>query len=118
MSKLYYRNDEISISNYSFFHQCKVFEYLRVVMASIYVDNIYKTKLKKFRFLNLINTTLTKIEIITILLINIKIFFEICIKPNVFSKHNIHILQLNDFSYWYKKAARCINIFYIRCNFG
>lgn len=105
------------MSNYSFIYQYKIFEDFRIIVTSICINIIYITKLKEFIFLNVINTILTKIEMIIILLIGIEIFFKKCVELNAFLKYKIHILQLGNLNYKYKKTAKCINIFYIKCNF-
>lgn len=103
----------MNISNYSFFYQYKVFENFKIVITNIYINTIYTTKLKRFRFLNVINITLIKRKIITIIPINIKIFSHKYIKSNNFLKYKMYALQSSDFSYRYKKITRYKDIFYI-----
>ncbi len=115
--KLDCRYDRVSSSNYSFFYQYKVFERLRIAVTSICVDIVYITKLRRFRFLNVIDTTLTKIEVITILPTSIKNFLEKDIRTNAFFKYKICAMQLSDLNYRDKKTTRYIDMFQIGCNF-
>lgn len=79
-SKLFYKNNKISISNYGFFNQRKVFENFIIALTYINVDIVYIIKLRRFRFLDIINIILTKITNITILFTNIRTFICKCIK--------------------------------------
>lgn len=115
-SKLYYRNHGMIASNYSFFYQCKIFEDLKMAVTNIVVDTIHITKLRQFRFLNVINTTLTR-EMINILPIDSKIFFQKYVGLNIILKHNICAMQPSELSYEYKKTTSYIDMFHIRCNF-
>lgn len=66
----------MSSSNRSFFYQFKILEYFKIAKIGIYIDIIYITKSRKFRFLNIIYITLRKEEMIPILPICIKTFFQ------------------------------------------
>lgn len=65
----------MKIDNYSFLYQRKFFENFRIALINIHIDLIYIAKIEKFWFSNIVNTILTKKEIITILLKDIKTFF-------------------------------------------
>ena len=86
-------------------------------MTSVCVDIVYITKLKKFKFLNIIYTTLTKIDMIIILPISIKIFLKKSIIINALLKYKICIMQLDNLSYLNKKIIRYTPIFQIGYNF-
>lgn len=85
-SKLYYRNDRIGASNYSFFYQKKIFENFRIALTSMGVNTIYIAKLRRFKYPDIIHKILIKITNVIILPTNIKTFFQKCIKPNTYLK--------------------------------
>ncbi len=68
-------------------------------MTGICVDTVNATKSRRFRFLNVIYTTLIKIEVITILPTSIKTFFGKGIGTNALLKYKIFAMQSGDFSY-------------------
>lgn len=70
----------------------KVFENFRIALTGMSIDIIYTAKLKKFRYLDVVNTILTKITNIAMLPTNIKTFFQNCIGPNTCQENMICIL--------------------------
>ncbi len=88
-----------------------------IAMTDICIDTIYTIKLRRFRFLNVIYTTLTKIEVITILPISIKTFLGKGIRTNAFLKYKINAIQSGDLSYRDKKTTRYTDMFQIGYNF-
>lgn len=85
-------------------------------MTSICIEIIYTIKSRRFRFLNVIYITLTKIEMITILSTNIKIFLGKGITTNALLKNKIYAMQSGDLSYQDKKTTRYTDMYQIRCN--
>ncbi len=116
-SRVDYRYDRVNPSNYSFLHQCKVFEQFKIAVINICVNTVYTTKSRSFRFLNIIYTILIKIEVITILPTSIKTFLGKGIRINTFLKYKISARQSGDFSYQDKKTTRYTDMFQIRFNF-
>lgn len=80
------------MSNYGFFTKKKFLENFRIALTGMSVDTLYTAKSKKFRSPIVINTILIKITNITMLLTNIKILFQKCIRPNTCPKSKIRIL--------------------------
>lgn len=58
-----------------------------IAIINIFIDTICITKLKHIQFLNMFNTNLIKIKIITIFFIYIKTFSSKKIKANTVLKH-------------------------------
>ena len=54
---------------------------------------------------------------VTNVLTAIRSFFQNNMRRNPFLKDKISLLKLSNLNSWYEKAARCTDVFYIRCNF-
>ena len=107
----------MSMGNRSFFCQRKILKYCGIAVIGICVDFIHTTKLRRFRFPNIINATFIKKEIVTNVPIAIQTFFQNSMKCNTSLKDKISSLKPSDLNSWYEKAARYIDVFHIGCNF-